>query len=333
MGLSVSKKNVVTTEEGSKKALLIGVNYRTGTLRELWGCHNDVKITKQYLMKHFQFQEENIIEIVDSETCQTQPTGENIRLALRKLVQSAKPGDILFFHFSGHGKRELSKAMDDDTGYDEFIIAADGDRITDCCHSGGMIEAAKEQIGDSTKERRRHSRCSGFKTDNTPHAEYNGYVGYRSLPPSAGLSSIPIFNFWRSPKPYINHKCSHISFDYQQFPVSRIWRALQSTFKILPWSSIKIMENFKPSVTNPPDDDAILLSGCQSYEKAQEREFSGVEHGVFTKAIETVINKTGGVVTHRDLVLQVREILDRQGIPQKPGLYCSDLHANAFFLR
>ncbi|KAK7323877.1 hypothetical protein VNO77_27376 [Canavalia gladiata] len=330
MGISVSKKNVVTTEESSKKALLIGVNYRTGTLRELWGCHNDVKITKQYLMKHFQFQEENIIEIVDSETCQIQPTGENIRLALWTLVQSAKPGDMLFVHFSGHGDRELSKAVDDDTGYNEFIYAVDGDY---CCHSGGMIEAAKEQIGDSTKERHRHSRCSGFKTDNTPHAEYNGYVGHRSLRPSTWLSSTSTCNFWRSPKPYINHKCSRISFDYEQFSVVRIWMALQSTLKVLPQSNIKTMENFEPSMINPPDNDGILLSACQSYEEAKEREFSGTVYGVFTKAIETIINKTGGVVTLRDLVLQAREILDKEGSHQKPGLYCSDPHADALFLR
>jgi hypothetical protein len=33
----------------------------------------------------------------------TQPTGANIKSKLRELVEASQNGDLLFFHFSGHG--------------------------------------------------------------------------------------------------------------------------------------------------------------------------------------------------------------------------------------
>ncbi|KAG5015856.1 hypothetical protein JHK85_021992 [Glycine max] len=52
--------------------------------------------------------------------------GKNIRVALSKLVRSAKPGDVLFVHYSRHATR-LPPEMDeeDNTGYDECILPAD----------------------------------------------------------------------------------------------------------------------------------------------------------------------------------------------------------------
>ncbi|KAH7536675.1 hypothetical protein FEM48_Zijuj03G0009600 [Ziziphus jujuba var. spinosa] len=171
-----------------KKALLIGCNYR-GTKAELKGCVNDVKRMYSCLVDRFGYSEDDITVLIDTDDSYTQPTGKNIRNAISRLIRSAEPGDFLFVHYSGHGTRlPAETGEDDDTGYDECIVPCDmnlitdddfrdfvdqvpeGCRITivsDSCHSGGLIDETKEQIGESTKndneqEDDRHGGLKGF---------------------------------------------------------------------------------------------------------------------------------------------------------------------------
>ncbi|MED6135633.1 Metacaspase-4 [Stylosanthes scabra] len=156
----------------AKKALLIGCNY-PGTKAELKGCINDVWRMHKCLVDRYGFSEDDITVLIDTDNSYTQPTGKNIRSALSRLVRSASPGDVLFVHYSGHGTRlPAETGEDDDTGYDECIVPCDMNLITDddfkefvdhiprgcrltiisdSCHSGGLVEEAKEQIGHSTK--------------------------------------------------------------------------------------------------------------------------------------------------------------------------------------
>ncbi|CAE5964687.1 unnamed protein product [Arabidopsis arenosa] len=158
----------------AKKAVLIGINY-PGTKAELRGCVNDVRRVHKCLVDRFGFSERNITELIDTDESSTKPTGKNIRSALLNLVESAKSGDVLVVHYSGHGTRlPAETGEDDDTGYDECIVPCDMNLITDdefrdlvdkvpkeahitiisdSCHSGGLIDEAKEQIGESTKKK------------------------------------------------------------------------------------------------------------------------------------------------------------------------------------
>eukprot|EP00252_Welwitschia_mirabilis_P005321 TRINITY_DN15823_c0_g1_i1.p1 TRINITY_DN15823_c0_g1~~TRINITY_DN15823_c0_g1_i1.p1 ORF type:complete len:419 (-),score=74.70 TRINITY_DN15823_c0_g1_i1:373-1629(-) len=157
----------------TKRAVLVGINY-PGTKAELKGCVNDVNRIYSSLINRYGFSEDNIEVLIDTDESYKQPTGKNIRKALERLVCDAKPGDVLFFHYSGHGTRLPAETGDqDDTGYDECIVPCDMNLITDddfrdlidkvprdclftivsdSCHSGGLIEKAKEQIGNSTKQ-------------------------------------------------------------------------------------------------------------------------------------------------------------------------------------
>ncbi|CAI9760209.1 unnamed protein product [Fraxinus pennsylvanica] len=155
----------------AKKAVLIGCNY-PGTKAELKGCINDVRRMYKCLIERYGFSEDDITVLIDTDDSFTQPTGRNIRNALADLVRSAEPRDYLFVHYSGHGTRVPAETgEDDDTGYDECIVPTDMNLITDddfrelvdqvpegccitivsdSCHSGGLIDEAKEQIGEST---------------------------------------------------------------------------------------------------------------------------------------------------------------------------------------
>ncbi|CAI8587452.1 unnamed protein product [Vicia faba] len=198
--------------EMAKKAVLIGCNY-PGTKAELNGCVNDVRRMHECLIQNYGFLDEDITVLIDTDGSYIQPTGKNIRFAMSRLVQSAQPGDMLFIHYSGHGTRLPAEIGDDDdtTGYDECIVPTDMNliidddfrefvakvpedcRITivsDSCHSGGLIELAKEQIGDSTHEGAPNSspglknilhRTRDRDSEEEHHGKHN-YVKNRSLP-------------------------------------------------------------------------------------------------------------------------------------------------------
>ncbi|KAG8385948.1 hypothetical protein BUALT_Bualt03G0098300 [Buddleja alternifolia] len=151
----------------AKKAVLIGCNY-PGTKAELKGCINDVRRMYACLLERYGFSEEDITVMIDTDDSCTQPTGRNIRRALADLVNSAEAGDFLFVHYSGHGTRlPAETGEDDDTGYDEELVdkVPEGCQITivsDSCHSGGLIDEAKEQIGESHKGNKEEGEGSGF---------------------------------------------------------------------------------------------------------------------------------------------------------------------------
>ncbi|KAJ4976400.1 hypothetical protein NE237_001506 [Protea cynaroides] len=167
----------------ARKAVLIGCNY-AGTKAELKGCINDVRRMYRCLVERYGFAKEDITVLIDTDASYTQPTGKNIRRVLADLVRSAHSGDFLFVHYSGHGTRLPAETGEyDDTGYDECIVPCDmnlitdedfrdlvdkvpdGCRITivsDSCHSGGLINHEKEQIGESTKHASHESDSDGF---------------------------------------------------------------------------------------------------------------------------------------------------------------------------
>ncbi|KAI3966013.1 hypothetical protein MKX01_010970 [Papaver californicum] len=186
----------------AKRAVLVGCNYQ-GTKAELKGCINDVKRMHQSLVDRYGFAEEDITVLIDTDDSYIQPTGKNIRKAVLDLIRSGEPGDVLFFHYSGHGTRLPAETGEaDDTGYDECIVPTDmnlitvstdfrefvdqvqeGCRITivsDSCHSGGLIDQAKEQIGESTRSGG-EEQSSGFGFKQFLHRKVNDALESRGI--------------------------------------------------------------------------------------------------------------------------------------------------------
>lgn len=159
----------------AKRAFLIGCNY-PGTKAELHGCVNDVTRMYKCLVDRFGFDESDITVMVDTDKRSVQPTGANIKKVLGRLIDESEPGDVLFLHYSGHGTQVPAESGDaDDDGLDEAIVPTDLNLLTDddfrllfnkikrgvsftfisdSCHSGGLIDHEKEQIGSSTDDTR-----------------------------------------------------------------------------------------------------------------------------------------------------------------------------------
>jgi hypothetical protein len=155
----------------AKRALLVGCNY-PGTKCELHGCANDVRRMRTTLVERFGFDESDILVMLDTDPSTPQPTGANIRSSLNKLINSVQPGDALVFHYSGHGTQvPPENGAPGETDTEEAIVPTDMNLLTDddfrglvnqipdgvtftflsdSCHSGGLIDSEKEQIGGGT---------------------------------------------------------------------------------------------------------------------------------------------------------------------------------------
>ena len=82
-----------------KLALLVGIN--DYAYQPLEGCLNDVELQRKLLIHRFGFNPKNIYTVLDKEA-----TREGILTAFEEyLIKQAKPGDIVVYHYSGHGSR------------------------------------------------------------------------------------------------------------------------------------------------------------------------------------------------------------------------------------
>ncbi|RLN27715.1 glutamate-rich WD repeat-containing protein 1-like [Panicum miliaceum] len=116
--------------EGNKKqmlATLVGCNY-AGTPHELRGCINDLLAMRDTLVARFGFAPGDITVLTDDDRrAAVLPTGANIKRALADMVARAAPGDLV----------------------DRVPQGATFTMVSDSCHSGGLIDKEKEQIGPS----------------------------------------------------------------------------------------------------------------------------------------------------------------------------------------
>lgn len=80
---------------------------------------NDVPLIKQSLLSQG-FEEKNITTLIDAEA-----TKLGIITALEKLTAKIKPGDIVVFHYSGHGQQIFDDNGDEVDGKDEALVPYD----------------------------------------------------------------------------------------------------------------------------------------------------------------------------------------------------------------
>lgn len=121
-------------KQNNKKrlAVLVGCNY-PNTPNELHGCINDVLAMRHTLVKRFGFDPNNIELLTDEKpgsNSSTMPTGANIKNALGSMVEKAEAGDVLYFHYSGHGTRIPSMKRAHPFRHEEAIVPCDFNLIT-----------------------------------------------------------------------------------------------------------------------------------------------------------------------------------------------------------
>merc|ERR1711916_11436 len=109
---------------GHKRGLFVGINY-FGSKAELRGCINDVHNVKEFVTQTFGFSDIRVL--TDDDKNDGSPTMANLIESMRWLVDGAKKGDSLFFHYSGHGgtSKDVAPDTDEADGQDETLVPVD----------------------------------------------------------------------------------------------------------------------------------------------------------------------------------------------------------------
>lgn len=106
----------------ANKALLVGVN-KYKYVRPLNGCVNDVRNMADILTSFYGFVSDDIRTLVDESA-----TRNNLMNRFDWLLDGAQKGDLLLFHFSGHGSQIPDRNGDElDDGMDEILCLYDMD--------------------------------------------------------------------------------------------------------------------------------------------------------------------------------------------------------------
>ncbi len=105
-----------------KLALLVGIN-QYPKIPVLKGCLTDVELQRELLIHRFGFQPSDILSLTNK-----QATRQGIENAfVEHLVNQAKPGDVVVFHFSGYGNRIKTKSLLG--GMENALIPVDGNQF------------------------------------------------------------------------------------------------------------------------------------------------------------------------------------------------------------
>lgn len=251
------------------------------------------------------------------------PTGANIKKALDQMVDEAQPGDVLYFHYSGHGTRIPSLKPGHPFRQDEAIVPCDFNLITDMdfrqlvnrlpkgtsftilsdsCHSGGLIDKEKEQIGPNSLIKSNANKQISHKPKAIPYESI-----LQHLTSLTGINTTDIGTHLL--------ECfganASLSFRIPMLELDNFLQVLKS-------------------------DEGILLSGCQANETSADMnpvESGGKAYGAFSNAVQMVLKEhSGELISNRQLVMMARQVLEVQGFEQHPCLYCSDENADAVFL-
>ncbi|HEY9836890.1 MAG TPA: caspase family protein [Vampirovibrionales bacterium] len=99
---------VLAQDTPRKLALLVGINdYSQAKVSALRGCITDVELQRELLIHRFGFNPQDILMVTDDTAIK--PTRAGLIEAVEShLIAQAKPGDVVVFHFSGHGAQVVN---------------------------------------------------------------------------------------------------------------------------------------------------------------------------------------------------------------------------------
>jgi metacaspase-1 len=280
-----------------KKALLVGINDYPGSGNDLAGCVNDTANLSNLLLEAFGFEAAGIRVLTDAKA-----TRAAILDGLEAMVAKASAGDVLVFHYSGHGTQvpdqdddetedHLDEALcprdfswdgvwirDDDLSDVFFRLPKDVhlEVLLDSCHSGtGTREIA---LGAGTK---------------------TGGAGI-----SAALVSRPRTARRR----------------YLAPPPSLAARIAAVRDRGGAAGKVGTLLNAKPRGLNH-----VLWAACKPDQYSADAEIGGTPNGAFTWFFCEAMRAAGTDVRRKALLERIRKGLREEGFEQSPQLECAAL--------
>jgi hypothetical protein len=266
------------------RALLVGINKYSMEGCDLQGCVNDVTNMRDVLLKHFRFTVGDIRVIVDERA-----TKEAIIERLRWLVKSARKGDRLLFHYSGHGSQIRDRDGDELKDHlDELLCPHDmdweGTYITD--------DTLREIFADLPKE---------INLEVVLDCCHSG-TGTRQVLAMEGLPRDLSFTP-RFLEPPVDILCRL----EDDLPVRRIVRP----------------SNPLRGAATEMAPGHVLFSGCRANQTSADAMIGGHYNGAFTYYLCKHLRDTQGGAVRSDLLKRVRASLKFNGFDQVPQLECA----------
>lgn len=129
---------VLAKDTRRKLALLVGINDYSPIRKwePLNGCVNDVELQKLLLTYRFGFNPKDIYTLVDREA-----TREGILEAFEEhLIKQAKPGDVVVFHYSGHGSQVFDPDKDFSDGRNSTLVPINSSLPLGYPNKGGVVK-------------------------------------------------------------------------------------------------------------------------------------------------------------------------------------------------
>lgn len=119
-----------------KRALLVGINrYNDRKWISLEGAENDVQLQKELLVHRFGFAEDDIKLLIGKDA-----TYDNILTTFKAFLSDwAQPGDVVVFHFSGHGSSVADPENALGTGRVSTIVPVDSQLPNGYPNTGGEV--------------------------------------------------------------------------------------------------------------------------------------------------------------------------------------------------
>ena len=120
-------------------------------------CQNDIEKLHEVLTKRFHFDEADILVLANEKA-----TSQGIVDAFeRHLIHQANPGDLVYFHYSGHGQQIADDNGDELDGLDESLVTAD--YKSQSAQDGYKTNLRDDKIGELLKKLKARMTPKGEK--------------------------------------------------------------------------------------------------------------------------------------------------------------------------
>ena len=266
-----------------KRALLVGLNHYPDPANNLKGCVNDILMTSQFLQKKYGFAVEDIRVLADARA-----TTANIRKRLEWLAADMRAGDVVVFHYSGHGSQVRDRDGDELKDHlDEIICPYDldwDDPITD------------DELGKT------FAKIPDWASVTVILDSCHSGTGLKEFGPT------PRRNKFLVPPPDIFHRTGP-EFGDEGVNRSVTMREVKERFPIQALAK-----------TLADKQRAILIAACRADQVSADAWIDGDYHGALTYYFWHSVQSLGWNVTYKEAVQKAAQSLKAEHYEQDPQL-------------
>jgi hypothetical protein len=293
----------------TKKALLIGLNEYSGDINGLRGCVNDVEQVKGLLKTYYGFSDDAIKVLVNS-----QATKAGILAGLDWLILGSQAGDVLIFHYSGHGSQVPDDGNDELDSADEIIIPFDHD--WDNPLRDDDLKAAFARIGPGVSLTVMMDCChSGTGNRPAPAAD-------------ADLATLPLPRYLNPPEA-VQVQIDQLAQARRAVIESRVGDAPASIVSAFTAMGNQLIEALSRLLGRrrsnrfqvvKTTENNVLVAACRDDQTSADAYIANDYHGAFTWCLAEAIQATAGHLTYRELAQRIG--VSGQAYAQQPQLEC-----------